>query len=262
MLVFTGVEVGTVPLRGGPAALELHQLADAAAAQPDQPVQDVQLIQTTGWWLTTTVGSRKPGGPSTLDPVSLDMYYLPDGNVRAIERRGKPLDPAQGLVDPVGEWVKLSDETFESRKEGSQYVQTLPTEPQALTAELVPHPNRCNNATWCLANQIAQLHYSYVVPSGVEAAMWDALASAPGVEFLGHASDRLGRNAVAFVTDGDGPIRQTIIFADRDTGAFLGTEVILIKDSLELGVDSPAVIEFTALVGARWTDIDNLPPLP
>jgi hypothetical protein len=220
----------------------------------------VQFVDIAGWWIETNPDTGKAEASGGLMPVSDQIYTLADGTMRLIERRGAPLDPDKGRVDTDGEWIAFGDESFPgSDEEGPLYAQDLSADPQTLVAQLFPDLRACPSLARCLATATRQLHGAYVVPSRVRAALWTALADAGSVWFLGHAADRLGRPAVVFAVD-EGTDRQLLLYADQDTGAYLGSEFVLIKDSEQLGLDAPSVISFTALVEARWIASDELPP--
>ncbi|MDR0431752.1 MAG: hypothetical protein LBH48_00310 [Bifidobacteriaceae bacterium] len=259
MPVFSAVDQGAIPLKGEDATPTLLQLAERAASQPDAYDGDVQAIEYAGWWLRTdATGTALDHGD--LIPAKVQRYLLPDGNARLVERLGAPLDPKRGLLPVNGKWTTLADETLPGRAEGPLYARLLSTDPDVLTSQLVGAPEDCPDIGFCLSGQVRLLHDGHVVPPRVRAALWMALAKSGGVEFLGRTTDRIGRQAVAFVvTQPDGQ-RQYIIYADESSGSYLGTETILAQDSEELGLKAPAVIEFIALVDARWIDRSALPP--
>ncbi|MDR1426624.1 MAG: hypothetical protein LBJ08_02555 [Bifidobacteriaceae bacterium] len=248
MAVFSEAQPGVLPLAGVNAADRLRDLAESVALASDDGGGDVQWVRLAGWWLGAQSSEGAAGGSPTLDPISADKYFLPDGTVRLIERRGEPLDPHKGLVDADGTWVKIRDEAVPGRDQGAHYAQTLSTDPATLTGQLVTDRAGCPNLATCVANQIADLHYAYVIPARVRAAMWLALAETQGMSFLGQTNDRLGRPALAFAAPATQD-RQLLLYADQETGALLGSEVILVRDSQELGIEAPAVMEFTALMG-------------
>jgi hypothetical protein len=259
MPVFAGVDNAAVPLRGEDAAPMLRQLAQAAASQPDELAEgDVQFVRNDGWWFTPDVDPDGRPIARELVPARSDHYYLPNGQMRVVELLGAPLDPAGGLVRDDGKWVQNADETFDGGEMGPLYTQTLSTDPAVLVDQLVPDPAGCRTIALCLALSIEQLHQTYVIGPELRAAMWSAFASVEGVWFLGETQDRLGRPALGFVFDSfDG--QQHILYADQDTGAYLGYEAIITEDSEEFGLEAPAVLHFIALAEARWIDSSDLP---
>jgi hypothetical protein len=259
MPVFTGTATDGVPLRGDDAEAVLRHLAERAAAQVDEPAGEVQVVDMAEWWIETDdQGKAKADGG--LVPARSQIYTMPDGMMRLIQRRGTPLDPDDGHVEAGTQGQMLSDESFPGTHDFPPlYAQTLPTDPQALSSELIPDPRECPGFAQCIASEIRFLHGMYVVPAKVRAAMWEALAGAQGTWYLGETRDRLGRPAVAIAVD-RADNQQMILYTDHDTGAYLGAEAILTENSDRLGLDAPAVLEFMAVVDAHWLDTDRLPP--
>jgi hypothetical protein len=260
MPVFSSAVGGGVPLRGEDAGPVLRHLAGRAAAQQDQPVGEDQLVDIAEWWVQTNPDTGEADAGGGLVPSRVQLFTLPDGTMRLIQRLGEPLDPDEGLVDTETKWLTVSDETFPGGEDqGPLFAQALPTDPEALVSQLFPDPQECPNLSQCIASEIRHLHGTYVVPAGVRAALWEALADTEGVWYLGDTHDRLGRPAGAFAAD-LGTDQQIVLYADQETGAYLGAEIILTENSDQLGLGAPAVIEFTALLDARWLDADQVPP--
>ena len=88
---------------------------------------------------------------------------------------------------------------------------------------------------YCLVTGFTFLHYNYVLRPSLNAALWRTLATEAGFRYLGTTVDRVGRTAVAFSAHGADPSRKVILLADPETGAFLGSEEVLVRDSRELG---------------------------
>jgi hypothetical protein len=257
---FSSVQYGTVPLTGEDAVPMLSHLAERAATQPDEPVVgDVQLVQTAGWWIETNPETGKAEARGGLVAHSSDLYGLPDGTLRLIERFGPLLDLEDGFVDPGGEWVNVADESFDGGEVGPEYPETFSTDPQTLIGQVIPDPAECLGTALCLVLEMESLHRRWVVQPVLRSAFWSALAQTEGVWYLGQTRDRLGRPAVAFAVMGAGKDRQTIVYADQDAGEFLGIEYLLIEDNEELGLEAPAVIEFWALVDSRWVEQSEVP---
>lgn len=239
----------------------LAALAEAAGAQNDVPVAAVQYIGKEGWFLSTDDSDSKAGGTSVLSAVSVRQYFLPDGMMRVVERRGGPLD-AEGRVKAVADdgARTTSDETFDGPEEGPGYPLKLSTDPARLAQELVPAGACDGQQAFCLAERLTSLSYTYVLPSELRAALWRVLGDAPEISYLGKTHDRLDRAAVAFSLPGADPEYRLLLFADAKTGALLGSESVLVRDSKELGLHAPAVTEFTAIVDSRDVAVSDVPP--
>lgn len=266
MLQFPYVANPTTSLSGRPASSQFLKLATAASQAKTAGSGDVQLIRLDAWWLETDQPPNT-GASSRLVPTRSDNYFLPDGTVRLIESRGAALDPNGRLADGGSNGETTSNETFEGPETGPDYAAKLATDPDRLVRQLMNDGGGCEDQqlTYCLVTATTQLHYTYVVPPQLASALWKVLSERPDVTYLGKTRDRLNRAALAFAAPGSDESRQIVIFADPDTGAFLGNEEILIADSSELGLEAPAVVEFTALAlseRVRRTAADAGRPTP
>lgn len=238
----------------------LAALAEAAGAQDEPSSGPVQYIAKEGWFLSTEDSDSASGGISVLAAVSIRQYFGADGTMRVIEHRGEPLDAAGRVKAVADDGVRTtSDETFDGPEEGPDYAQELPTDPMDLARTLVPAGACDGQQAFCLAERLTSLSYTYVLPSGLRAALWRTLVDVPEISYLGKTHDRLDRAAVAFSLPGADPEYRLILFGDARTGALLGSETVLIRDSKELGLDAPAVTEFTAKVDSRNVAVSDVP---
>jgi hypothetical protein len=248
---------------GSSATRMFAELADRAERQPAPKNAPVQLIGRSSWLLSTDEGKKNEPGRSVIVPVASLQYFQPDGTVRTIEHRSQPLDRDGRLTDKVGQWSKSrskSDETFEGPDMGPRYADRLPLDTSSLARQLIDDEAACKDArSYCLSAGVTFLHYNYVLEPDVNASLWRVLATEPTFRYLGRSEDRLGREAAAFSADGADPGRKIILLADPKTGAFLGSEEILVRDSSELGLEAPAVIEFTALEESRRVEPSDVP---
>jgi hypothetical protein len=245
---------------GADATAELGDLADRAERQPEPAGGPVQLIGRSSWLLSTDEGA--PGHSVIVPTVSL-QYFQPDGTVRAIERRSRPLGADGRLTDSFGQWSTTpsrSDETFDGPETGPEYADELSLRPSALARSMIDDEAACRDIrAYCLFTGFTFLHYNYVLRPSLNAALWRTLATEPGFRFLGTTVDRVGRTAVAFSAAGADPSRKVVLLADPETGAFLGSEEVLVRDSRELGLEAPAVVEFTALEESSRVEPSDLP---
>jgi hypothetical protein len=173
--------------------------------------------------------------------------------------RGAPLDVHGQVEDPTAGPQPTADETFPGPEEGPDYPASLPTDPARLIDTLVPEPAECPVLASCLSTQLVNLHYMWVLPPDVVAALWRTLAGQPEVTYLGTTVDRLDRPAVGFSVPVAGGKRTTILYADPETGALLGNEDVLLQGGKDFGVTPPAVLAFTALVESRRIPFADLP---
>lgn len=234
---------------------ELARLAALAARGTSGTAGAVQLTVRSSWLLATDERTGKAPARSVLVPVNSEQYFQSDGTVRTIERRGSPLDSDGFLTDAQGSWSDVeptTDETFDGPEEGPDYPASLSKDPSTLAGQLVPDPAECaGGLTGCLVIATSSLHYTYVIPPRLASALLTMLSQRTDMRFAGLTTDRLGRVADAFVAPGTDRTRATIVLVDPATGAFLGSEEVLTKDSGQLRLKAPAVVEFTALQDSR-----------
>lgn len=109
-------------------------------------------------------------------------------------------------------------------------------------------------------------HYTWVPSPDLTAALWRVLAEMDDVDYLGASVDRLGRRAVAFATPTSEADRHVLVYAEPDTGRFLGSEEILTAapagstdDEALSDLTYPAVINFTALAESRRIPRSEIP---
>jgi hypothetical protein len=245
------------------AAFAFEQLAKVAERQPFDDSGTIHKTVRDAWFLSTDPATGKSSAASVLVPTVVEQFSFPNARVRVIERRGSPLDSNGQVTNKQGNWSDdpaLSDDSFRSTKTEAGYPATLPTDPDALVTQLIEDETQCAGIrAFCLSTALTQLHFKYAVPPAQTAALWRVLADEPTISWLGKSRDRLDREAVAFSLPGADTSRRILLFADPDTGDLLGSEEVLIEDSAELGLDAPAVVEFTALVEARLVNDVDVP---
>ncbi|RNL60587.1 hypothetical protein EFK50_19930 [Nocardioides marmoriginsengisoli] len=261
MLTFSGVDGDHLPGAGAPARALLENLAGRAEGQPPAADLPVQRVVLDAWWSSTDPADRDRGPATVLVPRHVEVYQLPDGTRRSIERRGRPLDADGRATDQPGSWSAVpstTDETF-TNDLGADYPGTLPESVPALRKLLAP-PYGCGGvAGGCLLGAVNDLFTGYVVAPSVTARLWRLLATEPTITTLGTTKDRLGRDAVVLVADATDPTQRTLVLIDPDTGRYLGSESILVKPNKDLGFKPPAVVAFTALASADRVEQGEVP---
>ena len=259
LLAFSNQERGRIPAVGEDAAPMFQVLAAEAARQPEPSDQPVQHVVLSSWWSSS--GESADGQVhSLLEPVDRESFYEPDGTMRAIERRGAPLDREGDIRQSDTTGAVLSDETFVSSDPGPHFADSLPTDPEALRTELLSRqdPGTCRDVSGaCLIGDVVGLFHKYVVPSALTAALWRVLATDPTITYLGPVRDRLGRPAEAFSTPGEDGVSQRLLLIAPGTGAYLGEEVVLIAPSPSFDFQPPAVTSFSALVHSERVAPDH-----
>ncbi|MDO5494254.1 MAG: hypothetical protein Q4G64_00905 [bacterium] len=233
---------------GGVASV-VSQLSESLAHQASGAVDgSVQRVVTYEWELTDhSVGSGERS--SSLEAVRVDRLLTPDGFARVIERRGQELDEDGRLPRAAlaREEAVVSDEMASGPPEGAEYPDLLLTDFAALAERIAPD---CPGDARCIGEALIALHSTYVVDPLLGAALWEVLGGTEGVVLLGETLDRLGRPAVALQVPGHDAEHVTVIFADLERGAFLGSESILVTSRPGDGLVAPAVVSFSALAYA------------
>lgn len=259
LLTLTGVKTGTLPSSGFPAGDRLRALAALADAQPAPAALPVQHIVLSSWWATSGGGSKPV--PSELIPVDHESFFEPNGQMRVIERRGKPLNSDSRLSSTSG-GSTVSDDSFLSADPGPGYADRLPTDPARLSEFLVSNedPHVCVRARGgCLVSDLTDLFQNYVVSPRVTGALWRVLADQPSITYLGETYDRLNRPAEVFTAKGEDGFTQKLLLISPTTGQYLGEEDVLITRSPQYTFEPPAVISFSALVRAERVSASSVP---
>lgn len=257
MASFEYATIGPEGISGRSADQILKTLAGAASEQP--PVRSGsmnQVVRTAGWWLTTTPAGKAEAF-SELIPTTSTHVYQSDGQIHAVENRGDPLSPS-GTLTSVRATSSTTDEVFTGPAEGPDHAQSLADKsPRELRQALIPTATECPVVAYCLVTAIEQLHATYVVPPALESNLWRLLGPTDGVASLGRTTDRLGRPAVAISVPGARADRVQILYADPNSGDYLGSEEVLVADSEQLGIQAPAVLNFTAVISARYVPVSK-----
>lgn len=243
---------------GGSARDTLLELAAVADAQVDPaPRGQVQRTLSQSWLLSTNA-QWDGTSDSTVDPTVVESWLGPDGSLVSAEWRGTHLD-AGGRLGAVD--TSPSEAAVDRLRAGSvdpDLVAGLSLDPDTLRAQLRAPLAATGCGTdapadagaWCLYRAVTDLSARYVLPSDVEAAMWEALADEPGVTLAGEVVDRTGRRAVAVSvpgapTDLDPTVR--VLLVDRATGRLSGLEEVVLSSQL-LGFTEPTVTQFRYVV--------------
>jgi hypothetical protein len=178
----------------------------------------------------------------------------------------------------------------------NEQIQALPTDPAALTrlfflpsaqakaaAAKTRKSARGIAALWDAPHQVLRASeiFTAPVPPKVRAGLMRALADQPGVRQLGTVTDPLGRRGIAIGADwaGGHPVlrqtaqggrtgwaksgpaeREELIF-DQKTGAYLGSELVLVRPSGEYRGQAPGfVIGYELMRSSGWTGAKPAPP--
>ncbi|MDO5535333.1 MAG: hypothetical protein Q4F65_11860 [Propionibacteriaceae bacterium] len=263
LLRFEGVDAGHIPARGGPADAVLEALAARAKTRPEPAALPVQHIELESWWATTAASGGEGNAPrSVLVPVRSSNYVLPNGEFRSIEYRDNPLDEDGHIADTrsLDQGPPISDTTIRRDPgRGSDYADTLPQDPDRLSAVLAPAAQCPDGIGECLVEQVITLHTGYVLKPELTASMWTALQRQSDITYLGTTTDRHGRSAQVLSTSVLQGSNQILILADPATGAFLGYERILTKPNPLYGFDPPAVLDFTLVITADRVNANDVP---
>jgi hypothetical protein len=214
-------------------AAELGQrAARVVAGQPDLHPRLHQWTYVEVCWATPKYGMWShgvcPGRATMRSWTRIDAKWF------AVEQRGRLYQHRNYQLSSVAPWPTYA------------YLRQLPTDPQALLARLyatfspgVDPPygklRFSREEQHRLVFRLAmKLLWSYVAPPGVQAAIYQALPSIPGVQLQPDAVDAAGRHGVAFARVNDGRVREEIIL-DPQTYQYLGWRRIAVKDFVDKG---------------------------
>jgi hypothetical protein len=250
---------------GRPAERALRAIARTAATQSPSAALPVQHIVLDSWFLVPEPGSP---GETSLVPTLTDRYYLPDGSMRSLEYVGDPLDNAgrSTALPPRTPDRLRADETFPGPAEGPRFAEELPTSAGALVSDLVPDARECPVVAQCLVSRIQDICYTWTTRPALVSALWRALGTQPGVEYLGLARDRFDRPAEGFAVKAFDSSTETILYADPTTGSLLGSETLLLNSSSSGNVADgseesslPTVHSFTMLASSQRIALEEVP---
>ncbi len=268
ILDIAGTNTSRYPLTGSDPTAELTQLADLAEHSPAAVRgissgvsmgpgrdHDAQHVEVASWWLETSAPADHTGH---VVPTDTQRYVLPDGGVRVITHRGRPMNGnSTGGSGPV-----TSRAVYPAAEGPLSDPAKLPLDPAKLRAKLLGSPRECaGEEGYCLSNAVQTLALAHVLSPQLNAALLRAMIGSTDLHYAGHAIDRAGRPSEVFVVDDPDRDRQRLVLFDADTGAYNGDETVLVKDSAELGVKAPAVIGFDAVVTREWIPAGAVPQI-
>jgi hypothetical protein len=273
---------GSSPLT--PASAAAAVLRHAANAVQDQ--QPLELspgqylyteIETLG--LPSGFESGEGNEPFVLYPTTIQSWTGADGSSRRAETVGGapqfPTPQAEqawieaGQPTPTDEfnaWAREHDETFPANSvQTPQDYSHLPTDPAALRAaiesgatgvtvpDLSPLPASSPTAVFAIAAQLLATPGEGAQP-GLAAALYNVMASLPGIENLGQATDHTGRTGIAIALPGRFALREIIV--DPADGAMLEQSQVLTNPATEPPIFKT---EFGDTPGETlsWTDYLN-----
>lgn len=258
-----GVDPSSYPLSGKPADARLEELADRVAAQPgiggSGPIQQVE---SSAWWLDTE--QTTSGAVSELVAVDVQRFVLPGDRIRIREERGAPITDDGDLGGQAAYVAVTSDETIpiDTGNPMEQPAQ-LPTEVGALRKVLLgPDPAECvDMEAYCITRAMQSLNLTFVLDQDLQAALIRSLGGEDDIRYAGAGRDRVGRQVEIFVVaDPDGLYQHLVLF-DAGTGVWMGSETVLTRNSPDIDVESPAVVEFNAITARALIARDTLPPI-
>lgn len=262
---------------GSPAAAELRTLATTAAREPVTFAAAEPTVSTESWVLSVTESApAEDGAPvegqapaegaaasmsmsdtatvtSAVIPVLREQRFLADGSVHVRETQGEARFPTaewSASDESAAAGTVLLDQTFPAGGLPSAYPAQLATDPAALREQLLTVWPQATDPAAALFQALHEVGSTRPVDGPVQAAALTMLAHEPGVVALGEATDRRGRDAVAFATDSadSGLDRRYVLLVDPATGRMLGYEEILTGDTGALDVKSPAVTAYTVFL--------------
>jgi hypothetical protein len=252
LLNFSLVKEDRYPAEGHNAHQVLKALQQEATQQPVPSSLPVQNIELDGWWASSSPPGKSERARTAIIPVHSSSYVLPNADRRTIERHGRPLDQHGRLTSSPNNEARFADTITEIDPiRGPEYPKTLEARPERIDEILAPKTDCATTRGGCLLSAVSELHTHYVISPALSSRLWQILSREPTITTLGTGVDRLGRAVVALTAPSLIPGEQFVVLADPKSGAFRGSERILVKPAKDYGVEPPAVIEFTALVSSR-----------
>lgn len=260
------IDPATLAAGQGPAAgPELTELSAVAAAQTDpEPAGDIQHTRSQSWLLSVRV--EEEGTTMAVEPTIGETWIAPDGSATFVQWRGPGLapsgeldrdvvvdtTPANASVDRLPAGTFDADEAARLSREPAELRRQLLASLASLGCDRPDFPDTAA----CLYLAITDLADRLVLPSDLNAALWQVLADEPGLSLGGEVVDRLGDGAVALafpVSTWDTDPTLRVLLIDPDTGRIAGREEVTLSSEL-LELDQPAVTQFRYDLIVDWTD--------
>ena len=263
-LDFEFVDAHSLAIRDGlPAADLLSELSATAAAQAAPGAHgQVQRVVTDSWDLTIS-RAHEGGSATAIVPSVSEMLVRADGSYTQTSRRGEALSPDGRSAVPDGtggDGPPQSTDTVPAGTVDTGYLASLSRDPVTLRERLDLKVNCIAAAgsparSRCQFRAITDLYGFAVIPPDLEAALWAELAQDTNLVDIGRTRDRVGRMGVGVALDlpASGPAR-SILIIDPSTGHLLGREDLLLGGGNGLGIETPAVVGFTAYIRSEWTN--------
>lgn len=210
------------------AAAALNHAADIAAAQQAASGDGYRYTKSTGAHLSGIGGGpERPNGVWALVPVSREIWIMPDGSGRLLERRGEPIwfGPADKAAWVAEGSPNLGAEPFSDTWFGPtppgvdpgtpqpgpgslyyQNVDALPTDVAALREVIRARAAAYGGGATDLEmfTIVGDLLRETVAAPKVRAALYRVAASLGGVELIGSVTGRVGRTGTAVSLTGIG----------------------------------------------------------
>lgn len=217
----------------GDARTQLLELAAKARTQPPVDLSGKYThIKIQGWYLNSSISGGKV--KSALEPAVEEMWRAADGSGWIHGGKAKPGEISRSFNEPLS-----GDAATFQKQIDDKYDLSMGTFESFVA--------------------IADLYRAEVLGPDVRAAALTFLANAQSdqpIEYLGEASDRIGRQGIAIATESARsglPTRYVLIF-DQNTGQLLASEQVLTKDAGKLRVKIPAVTSYSVWVESNTTN--------
>jgi hypothetical protein len=266
--------VGLAGWRGGAEPAAAAALSDAAAAAiktSDPVVGAGQYLMVKTQAVYAAVGDNRTGqGAAYLATQDGQMYVPADHNddwvwVRDPSTVAETFGPASERAAAAAANSRSTTPEVIRAAKGAWYngrptewgFDNLPRDPQQLlnyiyrvTAGAGVSPD--GEALVFIADTLR----TGVVPAGLRAALYEAVAGIPGVTITDRTATLDGRTGIAFGRDEGNGLRQEIII-DPDTGLLIGEREVLLRGGVLPGVPAGESMGWTAVT---TTVVDSAPP--
>lgn len=249
----------------GPSAdAELDALSLVAAQRVDpEPAGTVQHTRSQSWLLSVQVDDDST--TMAVEPTIGETWTAADGSAVFVQWRGPGLAPSGQLVHDTVVDTAPENAAIDRMPAGTfdaQQAANLSRDPGELRDQLLSSLAAigCDvpdspDAAVCLYLAITDLADRLVLPSDLNAALWQVLSDESGITVAGEVTDRLGEGALAFAFpgatwDGDPVVR--VLLIDPVSGSIAGREEVTLSSEL-LQIDQPTVTQFRYDLSVDWT---------
>lgn len=246
------------PVDEEPAALFERAAAAALEEGGAAPGSGEALyVLSEAWFLDTVVG--EDGGTDVSLRSTVEETWV-DAGGRGVRQvwPGRELEPGEvgdAFVPP--DWSTTPDARFDEVVIGAGVASRVPDDPgPTVSLDTLGWADDGGDVDAQLFRAVAGLLLDAPLGPAQRSVLWSTLAEIDGVDVLGSTTDRAGREGVgvATTTDITGIETRWMLVFDPDTGRALALEAVMVGDTRDLDIPTPALSEFTVVVESTIVD--------